>query len=65
MNHQQRLQIVSDNETELDKLRAEFHSFREEVRIWQDDSRFWQGVTCGVVAGMCLILGALAMVYAR
>lgn len=56
MAPQQRLSIVSDNETEIENLRAEFHAFREEVRIWQ-------AVTCGVVAGLSLLIGAMIVIF--
>lgn len=59
MNSNRRLNVVSDEQSDLAdlaELRAEFHAFREEVRIWQ-------AVTCGVVAGLSLLIGALITVF--
>jgi hypothetical protein len=54
---ERKLKIVTDEDRhEIAELRREFQDFRDEVRMWQ-------AVTCGVVAGFCLILGALAMSY--
>ena len=46
--------VADDQQTAIDELREEFREFREEVRLWQ-------AATCGVVAGISLILGALVM----
>lgn len=53
MNASRKLNVVAD-ESGLAELRQEVRDMRAEFRIWQ-------AVTCGVVAGLALILGAIVM----